>query len=310
MVQVCVAIGCTSQSKPGSGVSFYRFPHKKPDLLEKWISAIRRKNWLPTQHSCICSEHFQASCFHDEPNLQGHSLKEGSILSISPALPSYYQQQHTCNQAKVTKKRLPGEPPKKKAVKSVPRPVASPKVSHDHRYVTTHVPEPPSEATKEVLQSVHSLKNQLLPQRTLTPLHILYKFLVWIHTKRWFQDNQPLWSSPKICLKMMMLWQYWLAPLWQRWLPQWNLSCCNPHHQLSQMLPRLLIKSWQFWTNVGSVRFQDCPAQADQRLFCFAKQIRYLSPVWWARPLHSRLQSVQTVMWLPVPKQHQKRTIP
>jgi len=41
----------------------YRFPIKKPQLLSKWVRAVRRESWTPTQHSMLCSEHFEQSDF-------------------------------------------------------------------------------------------------------------------------------------------------------------------------------------------------------------------------------------------------------
>ena len=37
MVNSCIAIGCTNYGIPGSGISFYAFPYKNSELLQKWI---------------------------------------------------------------------------------------------------------------------------------------------------------------------------------------------------------------------------------------------------------------------------------
>ena len=37
----------------------YRFPHSKPDLLAKWILAMRRDHWTPKSTDYICSVHFE-----------------------------------------------------------------------------------------------------------------------------------------------------------------------------------------------------------------------------------------------------------
>ena len=58
MVTSCEAYGCTNRWKTGSGRSFHRIPVNKPDLLTKWISAIRRDNWKPKKDMYICSDHF------------------------------------------------------------------------------------------------------------------------------------------------------------------------------------------------------------------------------------------------------------
>ena len=43
--------------------SFHRFPHKKPELLRKWVHNVKRKDWAPNEHSLLCSKHFDESCF-------------------------------------------------------------------------------------------------------------------------------------------------------------------------------------------------------------------------------------------------------
>ena len=68
----CVAWGCTNRAKAGSGISFHRFPFKNPELLQKWIQAIRRENWAPKQGSFICGSHFEDSCFVVRPGKHGH----------------------------------------------------------------------------------------------------------------------------------------------------------------------------------------------------------------------------------------------
>ena len=72
----CVAWDCTNRMKKDSGISFHRFPHKNPQLLQKWIQAIRRENWQPTQYIYICSKHFEDSCFVVRPGKGGHRLYE------------------------------------------------------------------------------------------------------------------------------------------------------------------------------------------------------------------------------------------
>ena len=41
MVTSCVAYGCTNRMKKGGNISFHRFRHNKPDLLQKWVQAVR-----------------------------------------------------------------------------------------------------------------------------------------------------------------------------------------------------------------------------------------------------------------------------
>ncbi len=50
----------------GSGVQFYRFPEDKDRRL-KWIAAVARKNWTPTEYSWICSDHFISGAKSSDP---------------------------------------------------------------------------------------------------------------------------------------------------------------------------------------------------------------------------------------------------
>ena len=57
MPKYCCAIQCSNVYSKGSGIHFYRFPvdEKRRRL---WIAAVKRKDWFPTEHTWICSEHF------------------------------------------------------------------------------------------------------------------------------------------------------------------------------------------------------------------------------------------------------------
>ena len=57
MVKNCCTVGCHNVYKKGSGIHFYRFP-TEPDRRAKWVSAIHREGWVPTEYSWLCSEHF------------------------------------------------------------------------------------------------------------------------------------------------------------------------------------------------------------------------------------------------------------
>ena len=91
MPNYCVAVGCKNTAKKGSEYSFHRFPHQNPNLLKKWVHAIRRKQWKPTKHSFICSDHFHESCFVIRPGAEGQRLKDDAVPSIFQTFPSYYQ---------------------------------------------------------------------------------------------------------------------------------------------------------------------------------------------------------------------------
>ena len=57
MPKNCYAFGCCNVYKKGCGLQFYRFP-VDPDRRRRWIAAVDRKDWEPTEYTWICSEHF------------------------------------------------------------------------------------------------------------------------------------------------------------------------------------------------------------------------------------------------------------
>ena len=89
MVTSCEAYGCTNRWKTGSGHSFHRIPVNKPDLLTKWISAIRRDNWKPKKDMYICSDHFTPDSFLPIKGLGRRKLKPNAVPSIFPKFPQH-----------------------------------------------------------------------------------------------------------------------------------------------------------------------------------------------------------------------------
>jgi len=91
----CVAYNCRSRwtKTPGTVkisnvVSFHRFPLRNKELLKKWIIAVRRKSWKPTNASFLCSKHFTPDCFYYSPsqfvqlNGQRRKLRPDSVPSV------------------------------------------------------------------------------------------------------------------------------------------------------------------------------------------------------------------------------------
>ena len=66
MVKSCCAIGCSNRSIKDSAVSFYRFPSNE-GRRALWISAVKRKNWQPSDYSWLCSVHFVGGKKSDDP---------------------------------------------------------------------------------------------------------------------------------------------------------------------------------------------------------------------------------------------------
>ena len=106
MVTSCVAVGCTNRVKAGSGISFHRFPHSRPELLHKWVRAVRRDKWTPNKHSYICSEHFHSSCYIIKPGAAGRRLHPEAIPSIFPTLKEYYQNSYKRRKSPIKRKYL------------------------------------------------------------------------------------------------------------------------------------------------------------------------------------------------------------
>ena len=90
-VTSCKAYGCTNRWKTGSGHSFHRTPVNKPDLLTKWISAIRRDNWKPKKDMYICRDHFTPDSFLPIKGLGRRKLKPNAVPSIFPKFPQHLQ---------------------------------------------------------------------------------------------------------------------------------------------------------------------------------------------------------------------------
>ncbi len=89
MVQSCAALGCTNHAKKASGISFHRFPHHKKELLQKWIQAVRRKDFVPSKTHCLCSIHFTPACFKQGKKHQ--TLKEDAVPTVFPGFPEHLQ---------------------------------------------------------------------------------------------------------------------------------------------------------------------------------------------------------------------------
>ena len=66
MVKHCCAVGCRNTYQKGSGIQFYRFP-TDPERKGKWISAVNREGWTPSEYSWICSEHFVTGAKSNNP---------------------------------------------------------------------------------------------------------------------------------------------------------------------------------------------------------------------------------------------------
>ncbi|XP_025414926.1 THAP domain-containing protein 1-like [Sipha flava] len=87
----CAAYGCTNMYQVEYNISFFRFPVSNNDLMSKWVSAIKRKNFKLSQWSRICSIHFTEQDFQVRPEAHRLLLKDDAVPSIFPSFPSYLQ---------------------------------------------------------------------------------------------------------------------------------------------------------------------------------------------------------------------------
>ena len=69
MVVTCCIVGCSKRRGRDKGVTFHSIPaivqtqgERTKDLTSRrrleWIARINRKDWNPSPHSRVCSEHF------------------------------------------------------------------------------------------------------------------------------------------------------------------------------------------------------------------------------------------------------------
>lgn len=92
----CTAYGCSNARGKDNAVSFHTYP-KDSDLRSKWVTAVRRKNFVPSKHAVLCSDHFTVDSFVE--HVSGRPLLEtakrklypNAVPSIFPAMPEHLQ---------------------------------------------------------------------------------------------------------------------------------------------------------------------------------------------------------------------------
>lgn len=104
MVNKCCVPRCSSGyssvKNPRKKISFFQFP-KGADERHKWLRAIRRTDYVPTDYSKVCSLHFVDTDFETDRKdsnrwrsggrLKKKILKIDAVPSIFPHFPSYLQ---------------------------------------------------------------------------------------------------------------------------------------------------------------------------------------------------------------------------
>ena len=89
MPKRCVAAGCSNTYS--DKVSLFKFP-KDPVLRQQWVKQVQRTRaeWSgPSEHSVLCSDHFDSSCIEPDTKLASQMglqkrtrLKEGAVPTI------------------------------------------------------------------------------------------------------------------------------------------------------------------------------------------------------------------------------------
>ncbi|KAF2895271.1 hypothetical protein ILUMI_10904 [Ignelater luminosus] len=93
---LCSAVGCSNRTDRNKStktdvvkITFHQFP-KDIELRNKWIKAVRREDWFPSEMNVLCSTHFVEDCFNRTLSLT--KLRSAAVPTIFPAFPSYLQQ--------------------------------------------------------------------------------------------------------------------------------------------------------------------------------------------------------------------------
>ncbi len=83
MPKRCAAAGCSNTYK--DNISLFLFP-KDDDLRSKWIKQVKRTRaeWSgPSDHSVLCSDHFDGNCFEPDTEIASQmGLKKGVRLKV------------------------------------------------------------------------------------------------------------------------------------------------------------------------------------------------------------------------------------
>ncbi|XP_051795799.1 THAP domain-containing protein 6-like [Acanthochromis polyacanthus] len=164
MPDFCSAYGCSNErckETRARGITFHRFP-KDSSLRRQWELAVRRKGFVPTKRSVLCSEHFKAEDFDRTGQIV--RLREGVKPSVFN-FPSYLQKKVRSRKTKTSQKAeesLPVDLPQHSCK-------AEPLSNVDHNYALPASPTLLKARLNEALARVESLerekRNSMLRER-------------------------------------------------------------------------------------------------------------------------------------------------
>ncbi|XP_035465697.2 THAP domain-containing protein 5-like isoform X1 [Scophthalmus maximus] len=83
-VKACINRGGSAPRRDDKRVSFYPFPLQDKPRLRKWVDNMRREEWTPSRHQCLCSEHFTGDCFDIRWGIR--YLKNTAVPTIFPSI--------------------------------------------------------------------------------------------------------------------------------------------------------------------------------------------------------------------------------
>ena len=75
----CVLCYCTNRRVKGSGMKFHRFPLQNKELCAKWIAAMKRDKFIPTENSYLCGDDFIPTDYKYDDSVK---LKDNAVPSI------------------------------------------------------------------------------------------------------------------------------------------------------------------------------------------------------------------------------------
>ena len=100
MPKRCAAAGCSNTYK--DNISLFLFP-KDDDLRSKWIKQVKRTRaeWSgPSDHSVLCSDHFDGSCFEPDTEIASQmGLKKRVRLKVDAVPTIFVRHSHSCSQS-------------------------------------------------------------------------------------------------------------------------------------------------------------------------------------------------------------------
>ena len=91
MVKRCVAAGCSNTYN--ENVSMFHFP-KESVLRREWVKQVQRTRaqWPgPSEHSVLCSDHFDVSCFEQDSELASQMGIQKRIRLKADAIPTVFE---------------------------------------------------------------------------------------------------------------------------------------------------------------------------------------------------------------------------